>query len=164
MSRCPFCDCENPLGTKTCRNCQAELPSVDEIAALPDDGKLADLIKRGEKIGAVKLYRQQTGAGLKEAVDAVEALARGEQPPSRTGTSEANAAELPEVVSFLEQGKKIAAIKAYRDKTGAGLADAKAAVEALADERGIAFPRSGCAGAVLVCAVIATIVARLFCS
>src|ERR1700759_4240214 len=102
MSRCPFCDCDNPPGTKVCRECRAELPAADGIAAPSDGDKLADLIKRGEKIGAVKLYRQQTGAGLKEAVDAIEAMQRGAQPPAPTG-AESIPTEYPEVVSLIEQ-------------------------------------------------------------
>lgn len=39
---------------------------------------------------------------------------------------------LAEVIANLEQGKKIPAIKAYRDATGTGLAEAKEAVERLA--------------------------------
>jgi ribosomal protein L7/L12 len=37
----------------------------------------------------------------------------------------------PEIASLAAQGRKIDAIKLYRDRTGAGLAEAKAAVEAL---------------------------------
>ena len=160
MSRCPFCDCENLEGTKICRNCRAELPDAEQTAAPSDDEKLAELLRRGEKIGAVKLYRQRTGAGLKEAVDAVEAMQRGAQVPDGrpAGTQ---AADTQEIVSLLEQGKKIAAIKLYRDKTGAGLANAKAAVEALANERGLQLPRSGCAAAVLACALIGLLAARI---
>ena len=47
------------------------------------------------------------------------------------------APEYPDVVRRLEQGKKIHAIKAYRQRTGASLAEAKAAVERIADERGL---------------------------
>jgi hypothetical protein len=32
-------------------------------------------MKAGQKIAAIKLHRQETGSGLKEAKDAVEALA-----------------------------------------------------------------------------------------
>lgn len=39
--------------------------------------------------------------------------------------------EMPEVHAFLEQGKKIEAIKAYRERTGADLKEAKEAVERL---------------------------------
>jgi hypothetical protein len=44
---------------------------------------------------------------------------------------------MPGVVEQLEQGKKIQAIKIYREQTGAGLAEAKTAVEAIAKERGL---------------------------
>ncbi|MFE3455701.1 ribosomal protein L7/L12 [Nonomuraea sp. NPDC059194] len=45
----------------------------------PDDldGVLRDLIARGRKIHAIKLLREHTGLGLKQAKDAVEALAAG---------------------------------------------------------------------------------------
>jgi ribosomal protein L7/L12 len=39
--------------------------------------------------------------------------------------------ELAEVTALLRQGKKIEAIKAYRESTGAGLAEARDAVERL---------------------------------
>lgn len=37
-------------------------------------GEVADLVRRGKKIHAIKRYRDLTGAGLKEAKDAVERL------------------------------------------------------------------------------------------
>ncbi|GID29974.1 ribosomal protein L7/L12 [Paractinoplanes brasiliensis] len=43
----------------------------------------------------------------------------------------------PEVLSHLMKGEKIHAIKIYRERTGAGLAEAKEAVERLARERGL---------------------------
>lgn len=47
------------------------------------------------------------------------------------------ASDMPGVVAELEQGRKIQAIKIYREQTGAGLAEAKAAVETIARERGL---------------------------
>ena len=38
--------------------------------------ELRDLLARGNTIGAVKLYRERTGLGLKESKDAVDTLAR----------------------------------------------------------------------------------------
>ena len=38
-------------------------------------GQYLDLIEEGKKIQAIKLYREQTGVGLKEAKDAVDAMA-----------------------------------------------------------------------------------------
>jgi hypothetical protein len=55
-----------------------------------------------------------------------------------------------EVVSLLEQGQKIGAIKVYREQTGAGLKEAKEAVEAIAADRRIIAPSgSGCLGVLL---------------
>ena len=39
--------------------------------------RVVDLINGGRKIEAIKEYRMETGAGLKEAKDAVEAYERG---------------------------------------------------------------------------------------
>jgi hypothetical protein len=43
---------------------------------------------------------------------------------------------LPEVLRHLENGKKILAVKAYREATGEGLRAAKDAVERMAERRG----------------------------
>jgi ribosomal protein L7/L12 len=44
---------------------------------------------------------------------------------------------LPEVLRHLENGKKIHAIRAYREATGESLRDAKDAVERMAERRGL---------------------------
>jgi ribosomal protein L7/L12 len=38
------------------------------------DKQISDLVRSGQKIDAIKLYREQTGVGLKEAKDYVERL------------------------------------------------------------------------------------------
>jgi ribosomal protein L7/L12 len=48
--------------------------------AAVDIDAIQALTKGGKKIDAIKLLRQQTGLGLKEAKDAVEAIERGELP------------------------------------------------------------------------------------
>ncbi|MEU8820644.1 hypothetical protein [Actinoplanes sp. NPDC048796] len=45
--------------------------------------------------------------------------------------------ESPEVLGALMRGQKIQAIKAYREQTGASLADAKNAVEQIAKQRNL---------------------------
>ena len=40
--------------------------------------QIRELIAKGNKIAAIKLYRETTNVGLKEAKDAVEAMERGE--------------------------------------------------------------------------------------
>ncbi len=50
-------------------------PPIPHWNTLEHDAQLLDLIRRGEKIQAIKLYRERTGIGLKEAKEAVEDLA-----------------------------------------------------------------------------------------
>src|SRR6187401_2923253 len=51
----------------------AELEYEPLEGASPD---LVEALRRGDKIGAIKHYRNATGAGLKDAKDYVEELAR----------------------------------------------------------------------------------------
>ncbi len=153
MTRCPFCDHKNPPGATRCAECKAGLVSsaegdADSAAAEPQtlDGRVLALLRNGRKIEAIKLYRDITGAGLKEAKDAVEALERGGSPPN---TRDESRGDDSDVLELLRAGQKIRAIKLYREKAGVGLADAKNAVEALARTHGIPAGQSGCAGAVL---------------
>lgn len=157
MTRCTFCDNNNPADVTRCTNCGAELPGSLQAGHKSLEVTLTDLIQTGQKIEAVKQYRERTGSGLKEAQDAVEALERGERLP----TPKANLTTVDQdVVSLVRDGKKIAAIKLYRDKTGVELAEAKAAVEALATEYGVQARGSGCAS-VLLFLVVVSIVAYL---
>lgn len=106
--------------------------------------ELRSLLANGRKIEAIKLYRERTGAGLAEAKEAVETMEQGGTLPA----AESSELDLQrEVISLLEQGKKIEAIKLYRQRTGLGLAEAKQAVETIAAERHIVVPSgTGCFG------------------
>lgn len=53
------------LGLRYVKN-EAALPGMEEVMAL---------IKKGNKIEAVKVYREKTNSGLKEAKDAVDRMA-----------------------------------------------------------------------------------------
>ena len=83
--------------------------------------------------------------GLAEAKAAVETLAAGGTPAAK---AEPGADD--DLLEFVRAGKKITAIKMYRERYHVGLKEAKDAVEALAAEHGIAAQRSGCAGVVLL--------------
>lgn len=116
------------------------------------EAELRALLSEGRKIEAVKLYRERTGAGLKEAKDAVETIERGESVASGEALDSSLEAEM---VSLLEGGKKVEAIKLYRERTGTGLKEAKDAVEAIAADRHIATSSGpGCLGVVLLLAAI----------
>lgn len=46
-------------------------------SAIEADPQLIALVQAGKKIQAIKVYRQATGAGLRDAKDAVDALEQG---------------------------------------------------------------------------------------
>ncbi|MBL8923074.1 MAG: ribosomal protein L7/L12 [Myxococcaceae bacterium] len=122
-------------------------PPPEGVVRAPGTGpaEVADLLRAGRKIEAIKRYRELTGAGLKEAKDAVEALERGEPAPlpqappgEQRHVTQEMASDDPELRGHVSAGRKIEAIKRYRELTSVGLAEAKDAVEALA--RGDASP------------------------
>lgn len=86
-------------------------------------------LQAGRLINAIKLYREETGAGLKEAKDAVERMRAAlaglpSRPELRTDT-----VNLDRVQQEIAAGRLINAIKLYREATGVGLKEAKEAVE-----------------------------------
>jgi ribosomal protein L7/L12 len=120
--------------------------------------EIEQLVVQGKKIAAIKLYRQRTGLGLREAKDAVEQIehtlfVRGPSSLARTQMDETNTsgrrevnmeALLSEVEQLLKQrNQKIVAIKLYRERTGMGLREAKEAVDQIErDLRTRDFPTS----------------------
>ena len=106
--------------------------------------ELLGLVHHGQKIIAVKRYREITGVGLQEALYAVtrlsevEASGGGTRPEvvSRVAAAahidpkklkEAEAAAM----SFLRENNAMEAVKRYRQHTGLGLKEAKDAVDVL---------------------------------
>lgn len=100
----------------------------------------------GNKIQAIKLYREMTGTGLAEAKRAVEDLeaqwrasaASGGSLPSNLGATEwkpSRPSLTPEQLDSIRRAllahEKLEAIRLYRQATNQGLAEAKHAVEAL---------------------------------
>ncbi|RPI24346.1 MAG: hypothetical protein EHM70_21405, partial [Chloroflexota bacterium] len=112
-------------------------PSVTAPERPPDAGLEAQVMaymRQGKKLDAIRVYRQATLAGLKEAKDAVERIEAG-APPHQQESQHVNYPLRedwrPEVESLLRQGKKIDAIRVFRMATGAGLKEAKDVVDAL---------------------------------
>jgi ribosomal protein L7/L12 len=116
----------------------AELFVTEARGYEPVGGPLEDevraLMRRGQKIHAIKLVRERTGLGLADAKDAVEGLAatgrlrvpggpRGGGPAKIDGLAPADV--LAQARMLKAQRKGIEAIKLIRAHTGLGLKEAK---------------------------------------
>ncbi|CCQ16654.1 putative uncharacterized protein [Rhodococcus sp. AW25M09] len=106
-----------------------------------DEAARADihqLLAANKKIQAIKVFRDRTGAGLRDAKNAIESMQRGAPfPPPSTILDAAQSGPvpwddlLPRLTTLKSEGKAIAAIKLLRDRTGLPLRDAKNAVDLL---------------------------------
>jgi len=154
MIRCRFCHQDNPLTNVQCAHCGAVLSMPRRsVTATPEMlTQIQDLLAQGKKIDAIKRFREETGAGLKEAKDAVEALEQGRPLALLGQLDEGFESELTEL---LQAGRKIEAIKRFREQTGAGLKEAKDAVERLAAAHGLTASRgAGCLNVLLLAAML----------
>ena len=100
--------------------------------------ELSDRVKQlapVNKIRAIQAHRQETRARLAEARSAVEAFLSSKTKPVERAYGRESRALVSDRVKQLAVTNKIAAIKAYREETSAGLAEAKDAVEAFLDRR-----------------------------
>jgi ribosomal protein L7/L12 len=118
------------------------------------------LLDQGQKIEAVKVYKDQTGASLAEAKEAIEAMQAGAGPPSPPEIGGDLEAEL---LRLLEAGEKTEACKLYRNRMGVALIEAKQAVEALAASHGLVPQRAGCLGMVLAVVLAAVTFGMMVC-
>ena len=103
----------------------------------PLDGPLEDqvraLLRQRQKIQAIKLVRERTGIGLKEAKDAVEEVERTDRLPAdlpsgrgmKTRGAPVAGEFLAEARLLKERRRAIEAIKLIRAHTGLGLKEAK---------------------------------------
>ena len=93
--------------------------------------QIRELVVKGKKIAAVKLYREVTGASLKDAKDAVDAIEMGTVIgfPETIQIGKIDATLESRIKRLLAERKKIEAVKAYREVYNCGLKDAKEAVD-----------------------------------
>lgn len=118
-------------------------PASSAPAAVLDRPDLDDavrtLLAEGKLIPAVKLVRERTGFGLKDAKEYVDRLQAGLPAPAASARPSADAVT-PEAMAHIQQlvaqGKKIQAIKVLREHTGLGLKQAKDTVERM-EESGV---------------------------
>ena len=115
-------------------------------------------IAAGNKLRAIKLYREASGADLSSAKKFVEQLQVAVASGSADGGSDASFSVpgmsdelVSEIVELLRRGDKIPAIKVYRDAIPCSLKEAKDAVEQIERDHNIPKARSGCGAAALLC-------------
>lgn len=126
--------------------------SIDQSLSAGKLVEIKNLMARGQKIQAIKLFRETFNVGLKEAKEAVERLEQGDAVNLTEMTFESSPSigelnqslpidKLVEINEQLQQGQKIQAINLFRETFNVGLKEAKDAVEQL--ERGEAINLSG---------------------
>jgi len=116
---------------------QTAFQLVDYQMPETPEAEVRRLMAAGNKIEAIKRVREQTGLGLKEAKERVEAMEAGQplrldpaSPVAVPNPSRTDGMSWSEIERLARSGKKIEAIKLHREIFGTGLAEAKAAVEA----------------------------------
>ena len=136
----------------TARTAPASSASTAVSGLTPDVvAEIDRLVASGQKIHAIKLYRDRSGVGLKEAKDRIDHWSVSTTAPHLAAVSNATAvhssiipaaptvssvrAALPAPVAsdidgLVAGGAKIAAIKTLREHTGLGLKESKDLIEA----------------------------------
>jgi|GEM_PF-1277782 len=152
---CPGCGAPVESSERACPYCGAAIsaapvsssaPTVRvskaAVEALASGGDplqaVREQLERGNKIEAIRLYREATGSGLKEAKEAVEAMEDGKTVMGAAATlvsagpltTYGNSAEAMDAIKAeLRADRKIQAVKIYREYFDVGLAAAKDAVD-----------------------------------
>lgn len=141
----------------TPRSAPASSASAPTSGLTPDVvAEIDRLVGAGHKIHAIKLYRDHTGVGLKEAKDRVEHWSASTTAPHLAAVSNATAvhsaitpsaltpstvrASLPvsvasEIDALIARDSRIGAIKLLREQTGLGLKESKLLIDAWAPHR-----------------------------
>lgn len=92
--------------------------------------QIHEFIHKEQLIHAIKLYREASGASLAEAKRAIEEMARNEFVKPPDGTREYDNPILEaRIKSLLANGRKVEAVKVYREEYRLGLKAAKDAVD-----------------------------------
>lgn len=120
--------------------------------------ELRELLAAGNKMQAIKRYREENDSGLAEAKEAVEVLAAGGNVADSSSSTKVTVDDpelIDEVKDLIGQGNPLLAVKLVRERTGRGLKESKELVDQIGVESGLTTPSgSGCLGAVLFATAI----------
>jgi ribosomal protein L7/L12 len=105
------------------------------------DATVGKLLAEGQVVPAVKLIRENTGLGLRQAMQYAQRLGAGADAanaaPAQTTRSSISSDAMAQIQQLVAQGKKIQAIKLVREHTGLGLKEAKDLVDRMADSAAV---------------------------
>ena len=155
--RCPFCRSTVIVPDELRQDSPKKIPIPPSFTIQIEE--IRRLHAGGNKIAAIKVYRQAFGSGLKEAKDAVEELDRGSilplpgtvldgyDPDLNRYTLQAveihldgsHSAAAAEIASLAGSGKTVEAVKQVQDVFGVSQQEAEAAVARLAAGEPLAF-------------------------
>jgi ribosomal protein L7/L12 len=112
-------------------------------------------LQTSSKISAIKLYRKFARCSLVDAKDHVEALIAGVETPRFDSQDKFEVPQMDQILDALQRGKKLEAVKLYKEASGCTLFESKAFVENLMRELEIADSESvkrasGCGTAMLL--------------
>ena len=114
---------------------QPERSGLTSLTLGPEEAReIVQLLRDHQQLEAIQLYQSKVGGSLgeaKEAVEAIESGLRDASAPLPPGSATSQPFDLANVRELLASGNKIAAIKVYRDQTGASLREAAAAVDGM---------------------------------
>ncbi len=159
--RCPYCN----SGVVVPENLRPHNINVSNQPGLPDEmlnellqpemlakiKEIKRLVQDGQKIEAIKQYREIFKTGLKEAKDAVDQLAEGKpiaitytsyQPTTFVTGTPADQQVEAEIRQLLQDGNKIGAIKRHREVYQVGLKEAKDVIDRLQETGVFSTPSS----------------------
>jgi ribosomal protein L7/L12 len=139
MPVCAHCGRETKFVTGNCDLCQQ--PLVDPAASDRLQEEILTLLTSGQKLEAVKRFKNSFQVSLAEAKQAIDHLEAGQLPVS----SASPAGDDPDnIAELVRQGKKLVAIKDYRARHGCSLQEAKEQVEAIERQLNLPRSKSGC--------------------
>jgi ribosomal protein L7/L12/DNA-directed RNA polymerase subunit RPC12/RpoP len=140
IATCPYCRSKVVLPVElrpdsdSRQSAETNLFEQDQLVKL---GEIKGLIDQGNQNAAIKLYREVFDTSLTKAKQAVEQLADG-KPVTITQLSVMSKGEAlqarndlakAEIFKLVQDGKKIEAIKRYRETYHTGLKESKEAIE-----------------------------------
>ena len=136
-------------------------------------------IQAGEKLQAVKVYKEAKGVSLAEAKDVIDRLAEKLQAEGSMQYEAANIEQPTEThdhsalesdgsleercLELIKSGNILQAVKLYKDESGAGLKEAKDMIDSMVArlKKDIPSPQKGCGATIVIVIIVTTVLGMI---